>query len=526
LQAAIERLGHACTVAADGDEAWAACRETAPQVVVTDWDMPGLDGAELCRRIRGELPGAYTYVIVLTGNADRDDARHTMQAGADDLLYKPLDAAELERKLIAAGRVTTLHRERRRAEELFRVQHEVTRVLAESAGLEDAIPRLLAAVATGIGWEVGAYWRQDPLSGVLHAGDVWTSQQARYGPCVEATAEATLDPGDCLPGRTLFERRPVWVADAGALAGLPRAEAAAAAGLHGALAFPVVSAEGAIGALEFYTGSRGERPDGQLLALLATAGRQIGQFVERKEDERRTERLKDEFFALVSHELRTPLTSICGYLELLREDEPDPDRQRFLGVMDRNAQRLQRLVGDLLFAAQVELGRLTLNACTVDLHTVVATAVEAARPRADHQKTKLVARLEPVPPVAGDPDRLGQAVDNLLSNAIKYTPPDGQIEVTLTASPTGAVIEISDTGLGIPEDQRARLFDRFFRAPDAVERAIPGVGLGLTIVKAIVEGHGGTISLTSEEGRGSSFRIELPVPARDAGTIATPTTGV
>jgi signal transduction histidine kinase/CHASE3 domain sensor protein len=233
---------------------------------------------------------------------------------------------------------------------------------------------------------------------------------------------------------------------------------------------------------------------------------------------REAERMKDEFSALVSHELRTPLTSIIGYLELLRTDtEADGDdpaarqRAQFLAVVDRNARRLLRLVGDLLFVAQVEAGSLSLDEGDVDLDAVARESVEAATPRARAGGVELTLESEPVPLVRGDRDRLAQALDNLVSNAIKFTPDGGRVTVRLMREDDRAVLEVQDTGIGISQPDLERLFQRFFRTQRATSAAIPGVGLGLTIAQAIVHGHEGHISVQSIDGQGTTFRIELPL---------------
>jgi signal transduction histidine kinase len=225
-----------------------------------------------------------------------------------------------------------------------------------------------------------------------------------------------------------------------------------------------------------------------------------------------SERLKDEFFALVSHELRTPLTSIIGYLELVRDDEDElpGDTKRFLEVVDRNAKRLLRLVGDMLFVAQVEAGRLSLERADVQLLTVAQESIEAAGPAAARGQVVLELDAEDVPPIVGDGDRLGQMVDNLVSNALKFTPAGGAVRVTLRDAGDEAVLEVSDQGIGIPDAEQVHLFERFFRSSTAVTKAVPGAGLGLTIVETIVDAHGGQISLTSAEGVGTSVRVTLP----------------
>ena len=212
----------------------------------------------------------------------------------------------------------------------------------------------------------------------------------------------------------------------------------------------------------------------------------------------------------MSHELRTPLTSISGYVELMLEDEQDEDKRNYLGIVDRNAERLLGLVSDLLFSARLQSGRLELERSEVDLHRLVLQAVESARPRAETAGVELTLAADSVPPVSGEAVRLAQLLDNLVSNAIKFTPPGGRVAVQLSARDERVWFEISDTGIGIPAGERERLFERFFRSQSALERQIEGTGLGLYISKAIVEAHGGRIGVQSEPEEGTTFIVELP----------------
>jgi PAS domain S-box-containing protein len=234
---------------------------------------------------------------------------------------------------------------------------------------------------------------------------------------------------------------------------------------------------------------------------------------------RAQERMKDEFVSLISHELRTPLSSILGYLELVLDDEVQPlteQQTKYLHTVERNAHRLLRLVGDLLFTAQVEAGRFTLQPEDVDLAAVVLAAEESAQVSASSAGVELT--LE-VPDddliVSGDPVRLGQACDNLVSNAIKFTPAGGTVtlrlrgEIGADGEPV-ARLAVIDTGMGIPADEQDKLFTRFFRSSTAQRAAVPGVGLGLSITKAITTAHGGTLDLVSAEGQGTTFFLTLP----------------
>jgi signal transduction histidine kinase len=231
-------------------------------------------------------------------------------------------------------------------------------------------------------------------------------------------------------------------------------------------------------------------------------------------------RLRDEFVAVVSHELRTPLTSIMGYLELLMDEGTaslNADQKSYLAVVHRSAARLGELVGDLLLVAEAERTALSLELGDVDTATLVAHTVEAARPAADAREIQLVAETgAPGGLLHGDPTRLGQMLDNLVSNAIKFTPAGGRVVVRGAAGDTHALFEVSDTGGGIAAADRARLFEPFYRSRDATARAVPGTGLGLTIAKAIVDAHRGTIEVESETHAGTTFRVRIPLRQRAA----------
>jgi PAS domain S-box-containing protein len=224
--------------------------------------------------------------------------------------------------------------------------------------------------------------------------------------------------------------------------------------------------------------------------------------------------MKDDFVALVSHELRTPLTSIRGYLELVLDGKSSgltQENSEFLGIVDRNAARLERLVDDLLFMARLGSGKLELSLQDTDLAALARESVGAATPRATAQAVKLECEVDEVPPVSGDPGRLGQLLDNLISNAVKFTPDGGRVDVRVFPQNGDIAVEVADTGIGISTNEQSQLFERFFRTSAAGERAIQGTGLGLSISKAIVEAHHGRIELESEENIGTTIRVLLPV---------------
>jgi signal transduction histidine kinase len=237
-------------------------------------------------------------------------------------------------------------------------------------------------------------------------------------------------------------------------------------------------------------------------------------------------RVKDDFVATVSHELRTPLTSIMGFLDLVTETDETltPTTRTQLEIVRRNSERLLRLVSDLLLAAQTDEGRMVLARRKVDLSRLVEQSVAEVAPQAAAGKVSLTRDVERGVVAEVDEMRLRQMADNLVSNAVKYTPPGGLVDVSLAVSPRGGevVLRVVDTGIGItPEDQK-QLFTRFFRASEAENLAIQGAGLGLAITKAIVEAHGGTITVASEERKGTAFEVRLPRTATPTASTLRP----
>lgn len=228
---------------------------------------------------------------------------------------------------------------------------------------------------------------------------------------------------------------------------------------------------------------------------------------------------KDRFVGTVSHELRTPLTSIMGYLELIAEDDSSGDHplsdetREYVSIARRNAEQLLSLVSDLLTTAQIDSGALRLTTDETSLSTLVAEAVDAARPRFDEAKITLSASVVPTVPQEIDRRRMAQVIENLLSNALKYTPAGGSVTVTTSTVLDSSVLTVSDTGIGMSRADLGKMFTKFFRAESARQNRIQGFGLGLVISRAIVEAHGGKLRIDSALGRGTKVSAVLPVGA-------------
>jgi signal transduction histidine kinase/ActR/RegA family two-component response regulator len=223
-------------------------------------------------------------------------------------------------------------------------------------------------------------------------------------------------------------------------------------------------------------------------------------------------RLKDEFLATLSHELRTPLNAILGWTSMLTRGQIERSRMpRVFEALDRNAQSQAQLIADVLDVSRIVTGKLRLQLATVDLCDLVAQATDSVRPAAAAKDIRLSIEETPRCVVRGDPGRLQQVVWNLLSNAIKFTPAGGSIDLTVTRDERDVSLVVADTGVGIPKEFLPNVFERFRQADQSSTRVHGGLGLGLSIVKYLVELHGGAVSASSGgHGQGACFSVRLP----------------
>ncbi|MCH5670788.1 ATP-binding protein [Streptomyces gilvus] len=310
----------------------------------------------------------------------------------------------------------------------------------------------------------------------------------------------------------------------------PQARAAAKKlGLACVVVIPIGVGEQAMGAL-FLARTRPERPWRPVEieiaeSMAAGVGRALHTALLYEQESRLVEKLraldqaKSDFLSTVSHELRTPLTSIVGCVELLQDEDTGPltpTQAHMLDVVDRNAQRLRALIEDLLTLSRIESGVFITRKAPVDLRRLVVAAADAIRPSAEAASVSLRTRCPQQPLILeADGEQLDRVLMNLLSNAVKFTPDGGTVTVCADVQDGTVVLSVSDTGIGIPAAEQDKLFQRFFRASNAADAAIPGTGLGLTIVRTIVANHGGGTEVHSEEGRGTTITARLPLVGGD-----------
>jgi len=258
--------------------------------------------------------------------------------------------------------------------------------------------------------------------------------------------------------------------------------------------------------------------DARLLGLfgdLAVAAMANAEAFERQrnavEQLERVNRAKSEFVSIVSHEFRTPLTGIQGFSEMMRDEDLSPaEMKEYASDINKDAQRLTRLINDMLDLSRMEAGRMSLDRQPTDLNAIVSETVERVRPNAPEHQITL--ELDPsLPPLSGDRDRLTQVVANLLSNAVKYSPTGGPILVRTAPDPGGVHLSVEDHGMGIPAEAIESIWEQYGRVESKQMRGIQGTGLGLPIVRQIVKMHGGRAWAESALGRGSVFHVVLPL---------------
>jgi PAS domain S-box-containing protein len=445
-------------------------RTTDYDAIVSDIKMPGMDGLALLQEIRELRPA--TPTLMITGHGERDLAVQALRGGAYDFVQKPIDRDYFVASLERAIQLRRLDRE---VEQQRRALERHARVLEN---VDDGV-FLLDDAGVIRHWNPAAR----AITGV-------SADQALDRPAAEA-----------LPG---------WEIVA------PLIPVASAPG-PGSLEAKVLPLE--LDGREVWLSVSGVAfSDGIVYAFRSLTA------------ERALDELKREFIATVSHELRTPLAAIYGSAQtLLREDVEfdESDKKRLLDVIAHEAERLSRIADDILFANKLDSGQLALGASGIDLRTLARDVVEemracfAAREDISFELTV----PEALDSVAGDPDRLRQVLINLIDNAVKYSPNGGRVEVAVEARDGGVRMAVRDEGIGIPALEQRRIFGKFYRVDPGLARGVGGTGLGLYICRELVRRMDGRLSVSSEEGKGSTFAVDLPVAAaagKDGPAVAQP----
>lgn len=478
---------------ADGVSALAAIANNPPDLVITDVMMPEMDGFELLRSLRSHSTTQDIPVIMLSARAGEEARIEGLEAGADDYLIKPFSARELMARVEATLKLSQLRQETLQREQALRLVSENAQKQAEAASRR--IEQLLESMSDAF-VALDKDWR------IIY-------QNA-------AAERINNKPRKEVLGKTLWEE---WPTAVGSISDRQyRYAIAHQVAVHFEQHYyepPDHNVWLEVNAYPFEEGlgifyrdiserKRAEQEREQLLKREQAA----------REQAESANQIKDEFLAVLSHELRSPLNPILGWSKLLQQRKLDSAKTTTaLATIERNAQLQSQLIDDLLDISRILRGKLILNEMPVDLSVVILAALETVRLAAEAKSLLIQTILAPnVGMVTGDAGRLQQVVWNLLSNAVKFTPAGGQISVTLTQTGTDAQLQITDTGIGINPNFLPYVFEHFRQEDGAITRKFGGLGLGLAIVRQIVELHGGTVAANSPgEGQGATFTVQIPL---------------
>jgi PAS domain S-box-containing protein len=464
--------------ATNGSEALELSSSERPDLVLLDVNLPDIHGFDVARRLkRGETT---RNIPILQISASFVQAEHRMEgldAGADAYLVEPVEPGELVANIRALLRLRD-------------AEAGLQRTTALLAAVVEASPLAIAVFDTN---RVIRTW--NPAAQSMFG---WTA--------AEAVAIAAS------------EARPAFLDDEEFIARVRRGQTATpmerryrrkdgtfidvqvfAAPLEQASTQTYVAIFEDISSRKLFELERAE-----ILAREREARREA----------EAANRLKDEFLATLSHELRTPLNAIMGWVSMLKQPALDEaQRERAMEIIERNLRSQQQLIADILEVSQIIRGQMRLELRPVDVVQAVTAALESVAPTAAAKHQTLNANLLSGPVlVAGDPGRLQQVFWNLLSNAVKYTPRDGHIDVSLEASPSEIEVRVRDTGVGMSAEILPHIFERFRQGESGPRREYGGLGLGLAIVRHLIDMHGGTVRAESEGlGKGASFIVTLPL---------------
>ncbi|HEY9633106.1 MAG TPA: response regulator [Coleofasciculaceae cyanobacterium] len=493
LEAILDHLDQNLVKAHSGAEALRCLLNQDFAVILLDVQMPGMDGFETATLIRNRPRSQHTPIIFLTAFSTSDTLRFRgYSLGAVDYLFKPVEAE------ILTSKVSVFVDLFKKTEE---VKRQATQLAAINAELKESEERFRSLSASS---PVGIF--------LTNVEGLCTYTNPRFQAICGLRFEESLGNGWLQSIHP--DDRELVLADwsAWALAKREYSNEFRVQTPQGIVRHvhirtsPMLSAQGElmahVGTLEDIT-QRKQAEEARTQVIREQAARQEAEAANR---------MKDEFLATLSHELRTPLNSVLGWAGLLRTRKFDEATiARALETIERNAKSQAQMIEDILDVSRIIRGKLSLTLRPIKLIPVIEAAIDAVRPSAEAKDIEVNTVFDPeLDRVLGDPVRLQQIVWNLLSNAIKFTPEAGKIEVRAMGNGSYAQLQVSDTGVGIKKDFLPHVFDRFRQEDSTTTRSHGGLGLGLAIVRHLVDLHGGTVQADSEgEGQGATFTINL-----------------
>jgi PAS domain S-box-containing protein len=468
---------------ADGEAALAAVHLEVPDLVLSDVMMPKLDGFGLIAHLRSDQRTRSVPIVLLSARAGEESRVEGLEAGADDYLVKPFSARELLARVKATLETARLRQEAARSRMEIEAAQERAAILERVSDAFYGLDRQWRFTYVNRRCEEYLGKTREELLGKV----LWEVFPMVVGSLFEEQYERAVSEQVTVHFEVLSPFSNQWQE------------------VH---AYP--SADGL--SVNFRDITERKELEERREALLES------ERAARAEAER-IGRLKDEFLATLSHELRTPLNAILGWSQLLRKKTLGPaEFRKGLDTIERNSRAQAQIIEDLLDMSRIISGKLQLNVKNVNLRSVIEAAIESLLPTVQAKDIRLQTIFDVLPSsINGDPGRLQQVVWNLLSNAIKFTPKGGRVRVSLEQVNSYVELTVSDTGQGIKSEFLPYVFDRFRQADSSTTRKFGGLGLGLSIVKQLVELHGGSVQATSAgEGQGATFIVMLPLALKES----------
>jgi signal transduction histidine kinase/DNA-binding response OmpR family regulator len=500
----------------DGWMAIEKAKEKHFDLLLIDIKMPGLSGLETAQAIKEFDPDM--VCVTMTGHGSMDTAIQALKLGIDEFVVKPFTPDELGIAISRGLEKERLRRENVRLKALIPL-FELSKVFMSTVDLDELLHKVVQVACQETRSDRAALLLWDEQRRILLT-------KASVGFPLEGPSFGETEEGWKIATSVMGNGEQFVLQDRSG----PFAVFIEKIGVHSLVISPLLVKNRAIGVLVLAKVAQGDffaPGDVELLSVLSGQAaiaienaRLFEEIQQAYQELQKLDHMKSEFINIAAHELRTPLAILLGYATLLQEETEGGD-QKQLEIIVRNAMRLRALVDSMLNLRHLEIGKPQVKLEQIILRHAIDEAVKDLSPLADSKRQSIAIKLpEGFPTITADRQKLGLILINLLSNAVKFTPEGGRIAIEAKWNEHEVLVSVSDTGIGIPPGEHERIFERFYQVGDSLTRKHGGIGLGLSIVKGIVELCGGRIWVESKVGRGSTFTFTIPQQSTHESRIA------